>query len=404
MTDKYLESKHTKRDPSMQRSEDRFLTTHTGSLPRHPSLRDLLKQKERDPLDISPELALETEAAVSNVIAEQLKAVIDICNNGEQPRVGFSTYVSGRIKGFGGESSRPIRLDNKDFPDFAAMGAERLRSASRVMINPAAQEELEYGSLQECQEECEQFIRLTEASKQKFSDCFMTAASPGIVTTTMMNKYYDTHENYLAAVSREMQKEYETIHKHGLILQLDCPDLAMERSWFFQDLSLSQFQDRIQQHIQAINDAVVNIPREHIRLHVCWGNSNSPHVNDVPLKDILPYLYEANVGALSVELANPRHQHEHKVFKKHPLPDSMILIPGVIDSTVNYVEHPEVVADRICQITDAVEDRNRIIASTDCGFGTFAGRGAVAPSVVWAKMRTLREGAEIATSRLWGTT
>ena len=388
----------------MQRSEDRFLTTHTGSLPRQPSLRDLLQRKEQDPLDFGPELASETEGAVSDVIAEQLKAGIDIGNNGEQPRVGFSTYVTGRIKGFGGEGSRPIRLDNKDFPDFAAMGAERLRLASRVMINPTAQEELEYTNFQECQQECEQFIRLTEASKKKFSDCFMTAASPGIVTTTMMNEYYDTHENYLGAVSREMQKEYEIIHKHGLILQLDCPDLAMERSWFFQDLSLSQFQDRVQQHIQAINDAVVNIPREHIRLHVCWGNSASPHVNDVPLKDILPYLYEANVGALSLELANPRHQHEYKVFKIHPLPHSMILIPGVIDSTVNYVEHPEVVADRICQITDVVEDRNRIIASTDCGFGTFAGLGAVAPSVVWAKMRALREGADIATSRIWGPT
>lgn len=385
----------------MQKSEDRILTTHAGSLPRGPVLRELLKRKEKNPADIGPELSIETEKAVSNAIAEQVHAGIDIGNNGEQPRVGFSTYVTGRVKGFSGQSSRPTRLDNKDFPDFAEMGAERLRLASRVMINPAAREELTYDNLAECQEECEQFLRLAQAADTKLSECFMTAASPGIVTTTMMNEYYDSHEKYLAAIAREMKKEYEVIHKQGLILQLDCPDLAMERSWFFQELTLPQFQERVQQHIQAINDAVTNIPQEQIRLHVCWGNSNSPHVNDVPLRDILPFLYEANVGALSLELANPRHQHEYKLFKQYPLPDSMVLIPGVIDSTVNYVEHPEVVTDRICQIVDAVGDRSRIIASTDCGFGTFAGLGSVATSVVWAKLKTLREGADMASRRLW---
>ena len=385
----------------MQKSEDRILTTHAGSLPRGPVLRELLKRKEKNPADIGPELSIETEKAVSNSIAEQIHAGIDIGNNGEQPRVGFSTYVTGRVKGFSGESSRPTRLDNKDFPDFAEMGAERLRLASRVMINPAAREELTYDNLAECQEECEQFLRLAQAADTKLSECFMTAASPGIVTTTMMNEYYDSHEKYLTAIARELKKEYEIIHEQGLILQLDCPDLAMERSWFFQELTLPQFQERVQQHIQAINDAVANIPKEQIRLHVCWGNSNSPHVNDVPLRDILPFLYEANVGALSLELANPRHQHEYKLFKQHPLPDSMVLIPGVIDSTVNYVEHPEVVADRICQIVEAVGDRSRIIASTDCGFGTFAGLGSVATSVVWAKLKTLREGADMASHRLW---
>ena len=385
----------------MQKSEDRILTTHAGSLPREPVLRELLKRKEKNPADVGPELSIETEKAVSNAIAEQVHAGIDIGNNGEQPRVGFSTYVTGRVKGFSGQSSRPTRLDNKDFPDFAEMGAERLRLASRVMINPAAREELTYDNLAECQEECEQFLRLARAANKKLSECFMTAASPGIVTTTMMNEYYDSHEKYLAAIAREMKKEYEVIHKQGLILQLDCPDLAMERSWFFQELTLPQFQERVQQHIQAINDAVTNIPPEQIRLHVCWGNSNSPHVNDVPLRDILPFLYEANVGALSLELANPRHQHEYKLFKQYPLPDSMVLIPGVIDSTVNYVEHPEVVTDRICQIVDAVGDRSRIIASTDCGFGTFAGLGSVATSVVWAKLKTLREGADMASRRLW---
>jgi 5-methyltetrahydropteroyltriglutamate--homocysteine methyltransferase len=199
-----------------------------------------------------------------------------------------------------------------------------------------------------------------------------------------------------------MQREYELIHSRGLLLQIDCPDLAMERVRYFQHEPLSRFQDMVAMHIDALNLALANIPADRIRLHVCWGNNDGPHNHDVPLEAILPLLYEARVGALSIELANPRHQHEYKVFKKYPLPDSMLLLPGVIDSTVNYIEHPEVVADRLCQVVEVVGDRSRVIASTDCGFGTFAGWGLVAESVVWAKLRTLREGADLASARLWG--
>lgn len=230
----------------------------------------------------------------------------------------------------------------------------------------------------------------------------MTAASPGIIATTMLNAYYDSHERYVFALATQMQREYELIHSRGLLLQLDCPDLAMERVRLFRDDPLERFQQAVATHIEAINRATVNIPADRIRLHVCWGNYDGPHTHDVPLEAILPLLYQAKVGALSLELANPRHQHEYKVFKRYPLPDSMLFLPGVIDSTTNFVEHPEVVADRICQAVEAVGDRNRVVASTDCGFGTFAGSDLVVESVVWAKLRALKDGADLATARLWG--
>lgn len=385
----------------MHRSEERILTTHVGSLPREPALRDLLVRRESDPSADLPALPQEIERGVARVVGKQLEAGIDIGNNGEQPRVGFSTYVATRMTGFGGESPRPPALDAQEFPDHAAMLNERRKHASMINVTPQAQGEVHYSDLAEAAAECDQFIRLCEAAPQRFTERFMTAASPGIIATTMMNAHYDSHSAYIDALSREMKKEYELIHGRGLLLQIDCPDLAMERTRFFQDATLAEFQDNVALHIDAINRAITNIPAGRIRLHVCWGNSDSPHIHDVPLASILPLLYQAQVGALSIELANPRHQHEYKVFRSHPLPDSMLLLPGVIDSTVNYVEHPEVVADRICQVVDAVGDRTRVIASTDCGFGTFAGSEAVAASVVWYKLRTLHEGAALASQRLW---
>jgi 5-methyltetrahydropteroyltriglutamate--homocysteine methyltransferase len=205
------------------------------------------------------------------------------------------------------------------------------------------------------------------------------------------------------ALAREMQKEYELIHARGLLLQLDCPDLAMERTRLFQHESLDRFLQVVETHIEAINRATAKIPADRIRLHVCWGNYDGPHTSDVPLEAILPLLYRARVGALSLELANPRHAHEYKVIRRHPLPDAMLFLPGVIDSTTNFVEHPEVVADRICQAVDAVGAASRVIASVDCGFGTFAGSELVAESVVWAKLSALKDGAALASARLWGS-
>jgi 5-methyltetrahydropteroyltriglutamate--homocysteine methyltransferase len=386
----------------MQRSEHRILTTHVGSLPRPPLLRDLLIRQERGEGIDERELARQTEAAVQAVVRKQAEVGIDIANNGEQPRVGFSTYVVRRMRGFGGEGRRPLARDLIDFPDYAAMLEARRRAAARITVTPQAVAEVEYVNLDEAEQECQQFRRCAEGLPRPFAEGFMTAASPGIIATTMLNAFYDSHERYVFALAAQMRKEYELIHARGLLLQLDCPDLAMERIRLFQQEPLERFQQIVASHIEAINRAVANIPPERIRLHVCWGNYDGPHVHDVPLEAILPILYEAKVGALSIELANPRHAHEYKLFKRYPLPDSMLLLPGVIDSTTNFVEHPEVVADRICQVVDAVGDRSRVIASVDCGFGTFAGSEMVAESVVWAKLRALAEGAAIASKRLWG--
>jgi 5-methyltetrahydropteroyltriglutamate--homocysteine methyltransferase len=343
----------------------------------------------------------EAEAAVQRVVARQLEAGIDVGNDGEQPRPGFSTYVAGRMRGFGGESRRALARDLIDFPDYAAMLETRRRGAARIANAPQAVAEIEYRDLGEAERECDLFRRCADAQPKQFAERFMTAASPGVIATILLSAYYDSHERYIRALAREMRKEYALIHGRGLLLQLDCPDLAMERSRFFQHEPLDRFLQALELHIDAINEAIAGIPPDRIRLHVCWGNYDGPHTHDVPLEAILPLLYRARVGALSLPLANPRHQHEYRVLEQHPLPDSMLLLPGVIDSTTNYVEHPEVVADRICRAVEAVGDRSRVIASTDCGFGTFAGSENVAESVVWAKLRALSDGAALASARLW---
>ena len=385
----------------MQRSSERILTTHVGSIPRPRPLRELLVRQDRGERVDLDSLERETDAAIRHVVAQQLEAGIDIGNDGEQPRPGFSTYAVDRMEGFGGESKRALARDLIEFPDYAEMLAFRRRDAARIGNAPQCIGEVRYTDLRPATRECDLFDRATDAHAKKFVERFMTAASPGVMATILLNAHYDTHERYVTALAREIRKEYELIHARGLVLQVDCPDLAMERVRLFQNDSLDRFQQMVALHVEAINQATVNIPADRIRLHVCWGNYDGPHTHDVALEAVLPLLYHARVGALSIPLANPRHQHEHKVLKRYPLPGSMLFLPGVIDTTTNYVEHPEVVADRICQIVDAVGDKTRVIASTDCGFGTFAGSEMVAHSVVWAKLRALAEGAALATRRLW---
>ena len=230
----------------------------------------------------------------------------------------------------------------------------------------------------------------------------MTAPSPGIVSTTMLNAWYDSQQSYLAAIAREMHHEYLAIHQAGLILQIDSPDLAMDRSMFYRDLSDSDFVKAAEMHVAALNQGLDGIPRDRVRLHVCWGNWDGPHIYDVAVELILPVLYQARVGALSIEFANPRHQHEYAALRRHPLPDHMLLLPGVIDTTTNIVEHPEVVARRIEEAVAAVGDRERVVASADCGFGTFTNREWVIEPAVWLKLKSMRQGADIASARLWG--
>jgi 5-methyltetrahydropteroyltriglutamate--homocysteine methyltransferase len=386
----------------MKRSDDRILVTHVGSIPRPAALRDLLVRQDAGETVDAGEFERQAETAVRHVVERQLAAGVDVGNDGEQPRAGFSTYVARRMRGFGGESRRPLARDLIEHPDFAEMLAFRRRSAARIANAPQAVAEIEYADLGEAMRECDLFARCVAAMPTRFAEAFMTAVSPGTAATILLNAHYDSHERYIAALAREMKKEYELIHARGFVLQLDCPDLAMERVRFFRDEPLDRFLQMVELHVDAINRAIVNIPPERVRLHFCWGNYDGPHTHDVPLEPVLPLLYRARVGALSLPLANPRHAHEVKVLKRLPPPDSMLVLPGVIDTTTNYVEHPEVVADRIEQVVAAVGARERVIASTDCGFGTFAGSEMVAPSVVWAKLRALADGAALASRRLWG--
>ena len=270
---------------------------------------------------------------------------------------------------------------------------------AKIDSAPQAIADVRYGDLSEAREEATIFAGALSDNSAEPVETFMTAASPGIIAVTMLNQYYERYEDYVYALSREMRTEYEFVIDQGHLLQLDCPDLAMERGRLFADKSLSEFQDAVALHVDAINRALENIPRERVRLHCCWGNWDGPHIDDVDLEDILPLLYEAKVGALSIPLANPRHQHEYAIIKKTPPPENMALIAGVIDPTTNFVEHPQVVANRIAEAVDAVGERERVLAGTDCGFGTFAGSDMVAGDVVWAKLATLAEGAKLASDR-----
>jgi 5-methyltetrahydropteroyltriglutamate--homocysteine methyltransferase len=385
----------------MKLSTDRILTTHVGSLPRSAVLNDLLlKQEQGEDID---ENALAQTAArdVARVVRGQVDAGCDVINDGEQPRVGFQTYVPRRMTGFGGESIRPPVPDFIKFPLYAELVRERGVRKAKIDSAPEAVAEVKYGDLSEARQEAAMFASALEDASANVTETFMTAASPGIIAVTMLNRHYERHEEYVYALAREMKTEYDFVVGEGHVLQLDCPDLAMERGRLFADWSLAAFRDAVALHIDAINMAIADIPSDRVRLHCCWGNWDGPHVDDVDLAEILPLLYEAKVGALSLPLANPRHQHEYAVLKQTPPPDHMLLIPGVIDPTTNIVEHPEVVANRIAEAIKAVGDRERVLAGADCGFGTFAGGDMVAGDVVWAKLETLTEGARLASERAW---
>jgi 5-methyltetrahydropteroyltriglutamate--homocysteine methyltransferase len=399
----------------VKRSEGRILTTHTGSLPRSDELVEMLVASNAG--DRTDRAAFERQVAhdTDRIVRKQLAAGIDIGSDGELPRVAFHLYVKDRMSGFGGRTERGTFSDIKRFPDYA-----RLKLGSSVMDEaeddnltqtasaPAAVDRMAYDpEMTEVRTELRLFGEALDRTRDAgtFVETFVTAASPGIITMAMTrhpeNPAYATDEEYVFGVADEMKREYEYVVDQGHILQLDCPDLAMERMLAFQDDPLDVFLERVELHIEAINRAIAEIPRDQVRLHACWGNYDGPHADDVELADVLPFLYRANVGAISLPCGNPRHQHDWKVFTKLPLPDDTLLITGVIDVTTNYVEHPEVVADRICQFADAVGDPTRIIAGTDCGFGTNAGWIMVAEDVVWAKLESLSQGAALASERLF---
>ncbi|HEX4112499.1 MAG TPA: cobalamin-independent methionine synthase II family protein [Stellaceae bacterium] len=382
-------------------SRDRILTTHVGSLPRGEAIGDLLIAREAgDKIDRAT-MSAELDKAVRHVVAKQKEAGIDIGNDGEQQRVGFQTYIPQRMSGFAGESKRRRGRDYEEFPELTEALLRRFPRRSRMQNAPEAQAEIHYLSDAPIKAEIARFQAAVK-SLDAFPESFMTAPSPGICASTMMNAHYATQEAYLMALAHELAQEYRAIHAAGLILQIDAPDLAMDRSMFYRDLSDAAFVKAAELHVAAINRGIEGIPPDRVRLHVCWGNWDGPHIHDVPLEQILPALYQCKVGALSVEFSNPRHQHEYEALKRHPLPPHMALIPGVIDSTNNFVEHPRVVARRIEEAVSVVGDRERVIAGADCGFGTFTGREWVIAPVVWLKLKSIREGADLASRNLWG--
>jgi len=385
----------------MQRSERHILTTHAGSLPRPPALVEMyVRLSRREPVD-AVALAAAVEESTQQVLRQQLEAGIDVGNDGEQARESFFTYVQHRMSGFGGTSERPIMRDITHFPSYLAL---RLPDFSRTQVSlmaaPKAVGEVRYVDRAALEGECALFQEVVREQDGRFVEPFMTAPSPGIIAAAMTNEHYPRLEDYVHAVATALRTEYEHIVAQGFVLQIDCPDLAMERHTRFADRPLAEFLAFMELVVGAINAALANVPRERVRLHVCWGNYNGPHVFDVPLEEIIARLYAARVGALVLSMANPRHAHEHRVLARHPLPPDMLLVAGVIDTTTNYVEHPEVVADRIERAAQAVGDSRRVIAGTDCGFETAAGMADVAEEVVWEKLRALREGADLATRRL----
>jgi len=380
-------------------SRDRILTTHVGSLPRNEKLSDLLVRQEAGEAFDAKEMTTEMDKAVHHVVEKQLAAGIDIGNDGEQQRVGFQTYVPQRMSGFAGISKRRRGREFEEFPELVASLMRRFPHVSKQQNAPECQAELKYLDIKPIEKEIARFKKISDG---KFAEQFMTTPSPGIISSTMLDAFYGSQDKYLTAISREMKNEYHAIHKAGLLLQIDAPDLAMDRTMMYRDLTDAQFVKAVERHVQAINDGIDGIPRDRVRLHVCYGNWEGPHIHDVPLATILPALYQAKVGALSIEFSNPRHAHEYDALKKHPIPKDMLLIPGVVETTSNFVEHPEVVARRIEDAVHAVGDRERVVASTDCGFGTFTNREWVIEPAVWLKLAAIQQGADIASARLWG--
>jgi len=386
----------------VHKSVDHIMITHTGSLPRGQELNDLLIADEAGESVDQRKLSDMVDKRVAYVMQKQREAGVDVANDGEQGRVGFQTYIPKRMSGFGGESKRPFGREWVELPLFTQKFMARLPKTGKVFGCPEAVADIKYHDKEAIKTELARFKRHAGEVKPSFPEMFFAEPSPGIIATTMLNAYYKTYEDYLSAIAREMHYEYKSVVDAGLILQIDAPDLAMERVLLFQDKSDNEFVKIIEQHIAALNKALEGIPRDRVRLHICWGNWEGPHIYDIGLEPLLPVFYQANVGGLSIEFANARRQHEYAALRKHKLPDNMVLLPGVIDSKINLVEHPEVVAQRIETAVAAVGDRERVIASSDCGFGTFAGWEWVAEDVVWLKLKTMREGADIATKRLWG--
>jgi 5-methyltetrahydropteroyltriglutamate--homocysteine methyltransferase len=380
----------------MQRSTDRILTTHVGSLPRPDDAVALILRKERGEAFDAAEFDRVIKRAVADIVKQQTDIGLDVISDGETSKIGYSVYIKDRFTGFGGEYQTKPHLDLADYPEFrkrmtAFLGPQTFRRLCCIgPIEPKDHDALK--------KDIDNFRAAMAGSKAV--EGFMNAASPGVVASFLRNQYYPTHEAYIEALVKALAPEYEAIVNAGFVLQVDCPDIAMSRHTGFQDLSEADFIKRAEFDIEALNAALKNVPAEMVRLHVCWGNYEGPHDHDIALDKILHVVRKAKAQAISFEGANPRHEHEWTIWGSAKL-DDRIFIPGMLDSSTNYVEHPELVAQRIERLANVV-GRERVIAGTDCGFGTFAGYAKVDPGIAWKKFKSLVDGAAIASKRLWG--
>ena len=380
----------------MRLSTERILTTHVGSMPRPPAVVEMLMAREDhtgyDPAAFEAVMG----AAVDAVVARQVQAGVDIVSDGEVAKISYATYIKDRLSGFGGDRPRQVALDLQPYPEFRArmaVFAGKQTFKRQACIGPIALIE---------RESMRQDIAHLCAARDRHGpgDVFMNAASPGLVAAFQPNEYYPTHEAYVEAIANAMREEYEAIAAAGIVLQIDCPDLAMAHHTGFQDLTEEQFLRRAHFHVEALNEALRNIPAQQLRMHVCWGNYEGPHDHDIDVAKILPIILKAKPSAILFEAANPRHAHEWLTWSRAQIPDDKVLVPGLLTSTSNYVEHPELIAQRICVFADIV-GRERVLAGTDCGFGTFAGIGKMDAEISYAKLAALAQGARRASQRLW---
>jgi len=377
----------------MKRSTERILTTHTGSLPRANDLTTLLESLDAGAAPEPSAFEARVRRAVADVVRQQVDAGVDVVNDGEQGKVGYSTYVRHRLTGFGGQAAVPTRADWADFPEAAAKSERR-----STIMRPSCNGPIEWKDRTAVQKDV---ANLTAAvSSAKPTEAFMTAASPGVIAHFLKNEHYPSREAYLARLTDVMKEEYDAIVRAGFVLQVDCPDLAMSRHLAFAELSTAEFVKIAAANVEALNHALRDIAPDRLRLHLCWGNYEGPHHFDVPLADVLDLALAARPGAVSFESANPRHAHEWRVFEKVKVPEGKLIIPGVIDSTTNFIEHPALIAERIERYA-RLAGRENVIAGTDCGFGTWVGQAAVDPDIVWAKLGSLAEGARLASRELW---
>ncbi len=377
----------------MKLSTDRILTTHTGSLPRPRDLTAMLEALDGGAPPDASAFAATVKRSVADVVRKQKEVGVDVVNDGEQGKVGYSTYVRHRLTGFGGANAVPTRADWADFPEAAA------RQRRSVVARPACIGPIEWRDRTAVDSDAGNLRAAVSAAPP--TDAFMTAASPGVIAHFLRNEHYPSREAYLARLTDVMKEEYDAIVRAGFVLQVDCPDLAMGRHLAFPDLSNAEFLKIAERNVEALNHALRDLPADRLRMHLCWGNYEGPHHRDIPLREILPIVLRARPQAISLEGANPRHEHEWAVFKEIKLPADKVLIPGVLDSTTHFIEHPELVSQRLVRYAEVV-GRERVMAGTDCGFGTFAGGvPQVEPDIVWAKFQAMAEGARMASAQLW---